>query len=355
MATYSFPWNQVNALVQDYILPSIRDQFFKSNAFYYRAQNRLKMYAGGRAIVVPLSWKAEGNGGGWWSGTDTLDVTVRDPIQAAVHTAKNAYVPIAIDWDEEKMVQGPTMVKSLIEAKSELAKTTIIDLVGTDLFNAGTNPKAITGLQYVLKDWTYVDGATDYCTAQTYGGIARGGATLAAQNLNNPWWMHQGDPTAYVDNSNFRSTTAGEVIAVLNKMWTKIGIASAKQPTMMLSNWGIFGNYHNALVLNDRYMRPQQNSDMAKAGYENLMFKKAIWCVDERAPRSSAKVEKLYFINEDTMRLFVHQDANMAFEPFRKPVDQMTRVAYILWRGEQVCIEPRANGVISSIDCSHTS
>ncbi len=357
MASYTFPWNQVNSLVQDYVVKAIQDQFFKSNAFYYRARNRLKIYTGGRAIVQPLSWKAEGGGGGWFSGTDRLDTTIRDPIQAGVWTAKNAYVPIAIDWDEEKAVAGPTMVKPLIEAKGEIAKNTIIDLIGTDLFNLGTNPKAITGLQYALVDFT--GAAPGVCPANTYGGIARQGRYdgSGGGTQTNTFWIHQGDDTTYLDTggSNFDPLGAGKVMGVIGKVWAGIRFASAKSPTMMLSNVGTFTCYHNALSLNDRYMRPQQNSDLAKAGYDNLMYKRAVWVVDERAPRDSSKVEHLYFLNEDTVRLFVHADANMAYEPFRKPYDQMARVAYILWRGELVIIEPRANGVISSISTATNS
>lgn len=356
---YSFPWNQVNALVQDYIVPNVRDQFFKSNAFYHRARGRVKRFAGGRAIVQPLAWKAEGNGGGWFSGSDVLDTTIRDPIQAAVWVAKNAYVPIAIDWEEEKQVQGPTMVRNLMETKGEIAKNTAIDLIGTDLFNDGSDAKRLTGLQYALKDFTGT--APGVLPAQTYGGIARQGRYdgSGGGTQTNNWWIHAGDNTAYTDASGgaggFDPLTPGQVQQVLGKMWTQINIASGKTPSLIVSNWGSFGCYHNALSLNDRYMRPQQSSDKAMAGYSNLMYKQAVWVADERAPRSSAKVEKIYFINEDTVRLYIHQDADFAFEPFRKPHNQMARVAFILFRGELCVIEPRANGVLSSVDTSTTS
>jgi hypothetical protein len=85
------------------------------------------------------------------------------------------------------------------------------------------------------------------------------------------------------------------------------------------------------------------------------MYKKAVWVVDEEAPRDSSKVEHIYFLNEDTVRLYVHADANMSTEPFRKPHNQMARTAYILWRGELCIIEPRANGVISSVSTATVS
>ena len=32
----SFPWNQANVMVQDYIIPTIQDQIFLSNAAFNR-------------------------------------------------------------------------------------------------------------------------------------------------------------------------------------------------------------------------------------------------------------------------------------------------------------------------------
>ena len=32
----SFPWNQANVMVQDYIIPTIHDQIFLSNAAFMR-------------------------------------------------------------------------------------------------------------------------------------------------------------------------------------------------------------------------------------------------------------------------------------------------------------------------------
>ena len=356
MASYSFPWNTANVLVGDYVVKNIRDQYFKSNAFLYRAKDRQKTFSGGRSIQVPLVWKPEGGGGQWISGADIIDTTVREPLTMAVFTPKTAVVPVVVTWEDEKTVMGPTMVKSLVETKGEIAKTTAIDLVGTDLFNDGTDPRRVTGLQYSLPDYT--GGAPGTCPTQTYGGQSRSGL-YGSSTATNGWWIHQGDNTAYTDAAGgggaFDPLTAGQVMKVLGKMWAMIRFASAKSPTLMLSNVGVFTCYHNALTLNDRYMRPQQDSKMAEAGYENLKYKQAVWVQDERAPRTSGKVEKLYFINEDAVKMYVHEDADFAFMPFREAFNQLARVAYILWRGELIVVEPRANGVISNITCSANS
>ena len=352
MASYQFPWNTVNTLVGDYVVKNVHDQWSKSNAFLYRAKGRTKSFSGGRSIQVPLVWKPMP--GQWISGADIIDTTVRDPVTMMTVYPKTAVIPITITWEDEKTVMGPSMVKSLVETLGEIAKTSAIDMIGTDLFNDGSDAKRMTGLAYSLIDFT--GGAPGACPSNTYGGHTRVGL-YGSSTATNGWWIHQGDNTTYTDAAagNFDPLGAGKVMGVLGKMWSGIRWASGKSPTMILSNVGSHACYHNALSLNDRYMRPQQDTKLAEAGYENLKYKTAVWVVDERAPRTSAKIEKIYFINEDTVRLYVHEDANFAFEAFRKPHNQLARVAFILWRGELVVVEPRANGVISSVNTSTSS
>jgi len=342
----SFPWNQVNVMVQDYIIPKIHDQIFMSNALFMRMKGRTKHFTGGRRIVVPLGWRTQG-GIKWFSGADVFAPTVRDPFQAAEFTPKNANVDLTIDWEEEMQVSGPQQVMNLMEAKGEWARSTFFDGMGTDIYNDGTDPKALAGLQYALKE-----GATggQVPPTMTYGGISRS-ATV------NTWWNHNSDnpTTAYVTGAS--STFAGTSFGPINRMFAAIKLRSGKMPTMILSNVGAWSDVHYALVKNERYQRPQQQSDLFKAGFDNFMFRSATWVQDEKAPRdtSANKFEKVYFIHEPAVRLHVDSRADFAFEPFRKPHNQMVRTAYILWRGELIVSEPRSCGVMPRIDTAGVS
>jgi len=344
----SFPWNQVNVMVQDYIIPTIKDQIFLSNALLNRLKSRQKSFTGGRRIVVPLGWRTQG-GIKWFAGADVFAPTIRDPFQAAEFTPKNANVDITIDWDEEMTASGPEKVMDLMEAKGEWARSTFFDGMATDVYNDGTDSRALAGLQFALKEGAV--GTTNPPT-MTYGGISRS-ATL------NTWWNHSSDnPTAaYVTgaSSTFAgSASTGPNFAPINKMFANIKLKSGKLPTMILSNVGAWSDVHYNLVKNERYQRPQQQSDLFKAGFENFMFRNAVWVQDEKAPRdtSANKFEKVYLIYEPAVRLHVDSRANFAFEPFRKPHNQMVRTAYILWRGELIINEPRSCGVMPRIDTS---
>ena len=135
-------------------MPRVRDNYFLKNAVYYRLKPRVKHYAGGRAIVVPLNFDKEGGGGQWWAGADKMDIRIRNTINASIYYRKNYSVACVVDRDEEDSVRGDTAIASLMDQKMNTCERTAVDAVGTGLFNAGTDPKAVTGLQYALTPYT---------------------------------------------------------------------------------------------------------------------------------------------------------------------------------------------------------
>lgn len=338
---YTINWDMVSSLARNMHIPKLKDNYFLSNALLYRWKGQQKNWEGGPVLVVPLGFLPEGGGGSWYAGSDKFDTTIRNPIKAANYFAKNAQVTVAIDSDEELQVKGPQQVLNLLEQKMKIAENTMVDLIGTNLFNAGTNAKAIGGLQFALPD-------NIVSTAQTYGGITCGGAAVASDT--NGWWQPNSDATSYScgTTGSFMSSSSGVGYNPISKMWAKIGLRSGKTPSVIVSNWGCWTDYHNSLAKNERYDRPQQNSDLAKSGFTNLMYRNAPWIVDERAPRTS-DVEKVYLIDEKAVTLYVHPSRNMHFDDFRKPIDQDAKVGYIFHRTELCFDERRSSGVLSAV------
>lgn len=345
---YQIPWGQVETSVQDDIMPGWRDQILFANPAYYKLRDRLYRFKGGRAIVRGLSFSVEGGGGQWWSGTDKFDTTIRNPATAATFYRKNYSLPLAIDRDEEDAVRGPEMVGDLMAQKLGVARPTAVDAVGQAIFNDGSDPKQIGGLAHMIRT---VPG-----TSHTYGSIT-------TSSTVNTWWQNQADATGYVTGA--ASTFAGvRGFGPIGRMWVKIRRASGKPPTMILSNWGSFQDYHDSLAGpggagtaifsgGQRYMR--QDDEMAKAGFENVMYKTAPWVGDERAPHSAAHLENVYFLHMPAIQMAVHVLRDMQFEDFRQAYDQHVRVSYINWSGELVCTERRCQGVISAVDATLTS
>lgn len=335
---YRIDFGQVESIVQDYYMPSIANQWALGNALYMRLKPRIKTYSGGRAIIAPLTFSQEGGGGQWWSGDDKQDTRVRNPYSSGIFYRKNFALPIVLTQDEEDSVGGNTQLMSLLTLKMENARPSVVDAVNQALFNDGTDPRQLGGLQHAIKD--------NPASSHTYGQIT-------TSSTVNTWWQNQFDATAYTTGSggSFMLARGGPV----SKMWSKIGRASGKRPTMILSNWGSYTDFHDTLVTQERYQRPQQNSDLAKAGFENIMYKNAAWVVDERAPHDSGNVEKIYFVHEPSVRFVVHVKRNMNFVGWREPTDQFIRVAYIQFSAELCLTERRSMGVITNVDTDATS
>jgi hypothetical protein len=342
---YTINWDQVSSLSRNKHVPKLKDNFFLSNALMHRWRGKQKEWQGGPVLVVPLGFAPEGGGGAWYAGSDKFDTTVRNPIKAANYFAKNAQVTLAIDGDEELACNGPNAVLDLLEKKMKIAESTALDLVGTALFNNGSNAKAIGGLQLALPDNITV-------TSQTYGGITCGGAAPSADT--NGWWQPNSDNAAYTTGST--GTFFGNVAGAgpMSTMFARIGLRSGKQPTVIVSNWGSWTDYHNSLAKNERYDRPNQSTEMAKAGFTNLMYRNAPWVVDERAPRGPAAtyIEKVYVIDEKALSLYTHPARDFSFDGWRKAYDQDARVSYIFHRTELGFDERRSSGCISNVDTS---
>lgn len=348
MAVSTFPWNQVNSLVQDIVEPMIRDQIFLSNILWFRLRNRIKYKTGGRKWVFPLNWKVEGGGGGWFAGTQTLNTMIYDTIQAAEFTPKNAYVELSIDWESEMQVAGPEQVRDLVEAKTEIARNTAIDMLATNLYNSGSDSQAMTGLQYIFKDWS----SSTVMGSQTYGGITR--EVTGVGTGTNIWWANQGDPTAYTTGA--AGTFTDNNLQALGTGFAKVKKASGKWPSLIVSNVYSFTDYHNALVKNERLQRPQQDSELGKAGFHNLMYRNAPWVADEKAPRNeTTKIEKVYLLNEDSLILCADPRALISWTGWRNPHNQMARVGFFLSRLELLDVEPRSNLVMSGVDTTNIS
>jgi len=343
---YTINWDQVSSLTRNKHVAKLADQFFLSNALLMRWKPKQREWQGGPVLVVPLGFAPEGGGGAWYSGTDKFDTTIRNPIKAANYFAKNAEVTLAIDGDEELAANGPNAVLNLLDSKMQIAEDTMRDLVGTALFNNGSNAKAIGGLQLALPD--NIVGAT-----QTYGGIPCGGTPVAADP--NGWWQPNSDNTGpYTTGAagTFMGAPLAGAQGPVGTMFAKCGFRSGKTPTLIVSNWGAWTDYHNSIAKNERYDRPQQQTDMAKAGFTNLMYRNAAWVVDERAPHSATNIEKVYLIDERAVSLYTHPARKFAWKGWREAYDQDARVGYIFHRTELCFNERRSSGCISNVDTS---
>jgi len=342
-------YDQVSTLAREHLIPVLKDNFFKTTPLFVRMRGRHDSFAGGRQITQPLGFAPEGGGGQWWSGADKFDIRARNPITAAVFYARNFEVPITVLQEEEDQVNGPEEVMPLVATKLNIARRTINEQVGGSggVYNDASNPKAITGLQYALPDFT--GGAPGvFPSNKNYGGIT-------TSSTVNTWWNSQGDNTAYatgpaasyVNQANF---------APWDKMLAAQGLAAGRNCTLIVCNYGVWNDVKALINRNTVYNRPQQSQAMHEAGFDSFMYNGKTVVVDPFCPRNSTtKVEKVYFIDEESFHLHIHVRRNFELRPFREMLDQAAQVAYLFFRGEITFDERRTSGVHSNVDTTLTS
>lgn len=351
---YTIDWDGAATLTREKVIPRIKDQYFKKNVLMYRLRPKAEMYTGGTFIRQPLSFAPEGGGGQWFAGTDKFDIRVRNPFTSATFQSKNFELPIVITQDEEDTVDGPEAFITLLNAKMKVAERTVMDSIGgpTGIYNAGTNPKAITGLQYAIPDYT--GGAPGvYDTTKPYGGIPQ---TTGA----NTWWNSRGNNTVFITGPSGGSANYVQANNMIpwDNMLADQALNAGKHASMILCNWGVFNELSAMVNSKTTWFRPQQDTDLAKHGFKNFVYRDVTVVVDEQVPRVSSdsnRPEKVYFIDESAMHLWVHTRRDFAFEGWRKALDQALRVAYIWFRGELTFDERRSSGVHSIVRTAATS
>ena len=162
--------------------PTLTDNIFKKNVLLNHMQENsgVKYEDGGRQIVEPLMYGTNSSVQAF-SGTDTLDLTYQEGIDAAVYDWKMYNVSVVITKEDELKNKGTSMVKSLIKAKIMQAENSLMERINNDLFNgAGSDAKELTGLQTAVGTGTYgsIAGGT-YSWWQSYV-EATGGALSVA-------------------------------------------------------------------------------------------------------------------------------------------------------------------------------
>lgn len=86
-----------------------------------------------------------------------------------------------------------------------------------------------------------------------------------------------------------------------------------QQPTVALTTRTLLEAYHALLQPQQRF----SESDKASGGFSNLLYRGIGCYADSHCPANH-----WFFVNEDVVKLYVHRDENMRFDPFMKRDDQ---------------------------------
>ncbi len=284
-------YDQISAITQKKYIPKMVDNIFDSNLLLKLLKEKCQMeVSGGTSIMIPLNY-ATNSASGWFAGLDTLDTTDNDQITAAEYNWKQLYANITIRRIDEIKNSGDAAILNFVKSKVQIAEKTMADTMGTALYNTGSDSKAVAGLRHA------------FLNTNTVGGIAQ--STYS-------WWNAQRD-----------ATTTTLSLSALQTQYNAAAIDNDK-PDIMVTTRANYNRFYNLLQPQQRFM----DSNLAKAGFESLMFNGCPVSVDSKVPANH-----LFMLNSKYVHFIVHPEENFRFEPFVKPTNQNAKVAKIYFAG----------------------
>ena len=292
--------NVINSLSSRYIMPMVTDNVYGSNLMLWRLlQLNKKVLQGGLHIEIPLDY-AEITNGAWYQGFEPWDIVPADTVKNAAYDWKQAVVPVSVDGFTLIRADSPDAIVNFLTFYFEKAQMQMCELLGDGIWNTGSNAKAIDGLEGAVDDGGVL---------ATYGGLLRS---------SNTWWNCQDD--------------ASTATLTVDAMRTHLGNVTSGGRTCTIIV-GTQANYNRFWSLspidNQRFMSDgARNTQLANAGFTNLLFDGIPFCVDSHVPANH-----IFFLNEDYIHLYVNPREDFTMRDFIEPVNQNAMTSVIKWTG----------------------
>ena len=276
----------------------IADNVTNNNALLMKLskKGRIKTFSGGTKILQELSF-AENSNAGWYSGYDLLPVGISDVISAAEYDIKQAAVPVVISGLEQLQNAGRERMIDLMEARMEVAESTMANLITGGLYSDGTaaGGKQIDGLQAALP----VDP-----TAAPYGGIDGNVFTF---------WQN-----AVSDNTATAGLDPTLIQGLWNNLWASL-VRGQDRVDLIMTDTTVWNTYVASLQAQQRFT----NTNSGDAGFTTLKFMDADVCLDggiyNGNSGSGAPAGTAYFLNTKYLFYRPHAARNMtALSPKRR-------------------------------------
>lgn len=236
----------------------------------------------------------------WFSGTDSLDVTPVDTLDAAQYYWRNLNASIVITLEDELNNSGKEQIVRLLDAKIKQAKLTLSDNLSESIFT-GTGSEArkrIVGLQTLVG-------------TGTVAGIA--GAT-------------------YTDWQSYVEATGGALtIAYMKVAKNTINLGKGGSPVKFIpTTQTLFEKYESLLTPTyqmDPMVRSKEAERLGDVGFTALSYAGVPVVIDEDVPSG-----EMYFLNAENLKLYVHSMANNKMTDANSPVDQHISARHIVMR-----------------------
>lgn len=292
--------------------PELRDNMSDNVALYNRLRKKSRMMLdGGRDIVFPLEY-AENGSFQFYSGYETLDISVNDIIDAAVYDWKQASCAVSISGLEQIRNSGRHAVIKLLSSKIKNAQRTFVNQMGAQVYADGTGSggKEMGGLGLLVPT----------TNTNTAGGIDANTYTF---------WRNQ-----VLDFSTALSTatTSALIQSAMRALWIDC-TRNNDRPDLIPMDDLYYEMFWGSLVSIQRITSDED----AKAGFAGLKFVTADVVLDGGQGGSMA-ASTMFMLNTDYLAHITHSDRDVeVVGGERQSVNQDATVQLMLWAGNMAC------------------
>lgn len=288
-----------------------------------RERKKILKQGGGYELRRPVMYNATANGG-FFSGYETLDLTVADDATAFVFAIKQVYEPVGISGREKRANRDKEQLIDLIALKIEAATGRLENTVNTSLNGDGT---AFAGREFDgLKK-----GVSTTPSTGTYGGISRVDYTWARN-------------VALSVSGGLTTSNVKENITDANVRITR-GMDSADLGICDSTAWR---RLHDSLTA---IQRINDTTNKALSGFKSKVLNyDGIDFVADGGYGGSAETGTIRLLNTKYWDFTLIRDAD--FKPVHgrndmpMPIDQDAHFTFILAEGNLCCSNPALQAVI---------
>lgn len=292
----------------------IFDAVSTNNALLYILQKKgnIKISSGGRSFTHPIYYK-QNTSFTTYGKTDTVATPLMDDITRAEYPIKIVAGSVVISLLEEAMNAGnKEKLIDLVDETVTRAKISMSEVLGDQVFNAGTADNDFDGLPFLIN--SAPSSQTDV------GGIN-------PSTSGNEYWRNQIGTTA--DFSNSSTTSLGKMSAlVANATFGRQG------PRLVVTTKTLYSEYEAMLTSNIRYV----TTELADAGFLHLAYQTMPVIFDDNCGSGA-----MYFIDTDNLWLQVLARGNMELTDMQPSHDQLMRVALLYLFGNLTTGSRRTN------------
>jgi len=296
--------------------PKLVDNIFKKHVIldHLKANGGTKMYDGGRQLVTPLMYGLNTTVQ-TFDGTDTLDNTYQEGMDAATYDWKFYNVSVAFTFTDKIKNKGREQVLSLLKSKITQAEMSLGETLNSDIIS-GTAAKGLIGFNTLADATSTVGGISGTTYSWWQGNVDSDSVTISFADMRN------------IKNSCMNGNGGSKVSLIVTtqsiyqKLFALLTATYQFNPTMAASKEG---------------------KRLAEASFEVLEFEGTPVSYDESM---TSGVMQMY--NKDNYKLGILNDANFEVIEKSQPADQHVSIQDIVFGGVAYTDRRKSLGLLTN-------